>query len=293
MDKSKRDGTRCILTFHAHPDDESSKGPATIHLASKSGVRTVLVCATGGEEGDILNPALNVQETKDNLADIRRQELFDAASAIGYSQVYFLGYRDSGMQGTESNNNPLSFNMADLDEASGRLVEIIRKEKPQVVISYGNEQQSYPHPDHIMTNKVVLRAFEDTGDPTKFTQFGPSFQPLKLYFTVWAKQRILEMHETYLRLGLDSPFDSRWLERPVPESEKVTTQIDISSSAHIRREALLAHKTQIDPNSKFWFGLPPDVLDNLYPYEDYHLYKDLTNRKELPDIETDLFDGIL
>ena len=98
-----------ILTVHAHPDDESSKGPGTINLYASQGVRTTLVCCTGGEEGDILNPAMERPEVKEDLASVRRSELDLAASIIGYDEVVMLGYRDSGMPDSEANKNPDAF----------------------------------------------------------------------------------------------------------------------------------------------------------------------------------------
>jgi len=106
----------CILTVHAHPDDESSKGPATIARYAAQGVHTVLVCCTGGEEGEILNPAV-VLEDGEELGSRRARELEDAARIIGYDEVVMLGYRDSGMPDSEANARPEAFANAPLDEA--------------------------------------------------------------------------------------------------------------------------------------------------------------------------------
>ena len=101
------------------------------------GVRTVLVTCTGGEAGDILNPEADTEEVRADLAAVRRRELDDAVRIIGYDALYLLGYRDSGMPDTEPNAHPDNFANADLDEAVGRLVEIVRAERPQVLIGYG------------------------------------------------------------------------------------------------------------------------------------------------------------
>ena len=137
----------CLLTVHAHPDDEASKGASTVALYHARGVRTVLVCCTGGEEGDILNPALDTPEMQGRLAEVRREELARAARVIGYDEVVMLGYRDSGMKGAEANSHPDCFANADLGEATDRLVEIIRRERPQVVVTYPEDQGTYQHPD--------------------------------------------------------------------------------------------------------------------------------------------------
>ena len=98
----------CLLTVHAHPDDESSKGAGTVARYHAEGVHTVLVCCTGGEEGEVLNPALDTPEVHARIAELRSEELARAAEIIGYDEVVMLGYRDSGMAGSESNANPAS-----------------------------------------------------------------------------------------------------------------------------------------------------------------------------------------
>ena len=118
-----------LLSVHAHPDDEASKGAATVALYAAQGIRSVLVCCTGGEEGDILNPHVDTPEVRANLAEVRAAELQASADAIGYDALYVLGYRDSGMAGTEANAHPDSFASAPLDEAVERLVRIIRAER--------------------------------------------------------------------------------------------------------------------------------------------------------------------
>src|SRR6185369_17462657 len=114
-----------------HPDDEASKGAGTTAKYHAEGVRNILVTCTGGEAGDILNPAADTPEVRADLAAVRRRELDDAVRVIGYDALYLLGYRDSGMPDTEANAHPDNFANADLDEATGRLVEIIRSERPQ------------------------------------------------------------------------------------------------------------------------------------------------------------------
>src|SRR5580658_1714672 len=116
---SAMDERLCLLSVHAHPDDEASKGAGTIARYHAEGVHTVLVTCTGGEEGDILNPAMDKPEVRENLAEVRRQELEAAVEIIGYDELVLLGYRDSGMPDTPGNLHPESFAQADLDEAVG------------------------------------------------------------------------------------------------------------------------------------------------------------------------------
>ncbi len=295
----------CLLTVHAHPDDESSKGAGTVARCHAEGIHTVLVCCTGGEEGDILNPALDTPEVRARLPEIRIEELTRATGIIGYDEVVMLGYRDSGMPDTESNANPDSFAQAPLEEAVGRLVAIVRRTRPQVMVVYGDEQTGYPHPDHLRVHDVGVAAFEATGDPGRFPEAGPPWQPTKLYYTVFSAARFREIHQKFEELGLESPFDEAWRQRweDIPP-DPITTSIDISDFADVRREALLAHATQVDPNSRFWFGLPPEVMRSIHPVDDYRLaavagpegieaVPPTTEGAEPDDsVETDLFAGI-
>ena len=134
----------CLLSVHAHPDDEASKGAPTVARYHAEGVHTVLVCCTGGEEGDILNPAMDTPEVRADIGRIRMAELKAATDIIGYDETVLLGYRDSGMPDTEANARPDSFAQAPLDEAVERLVAVIRRERPQVIITYGDDQTRVP-----------------------------------------------------------------------------------------------------------------------------------------------------
>jgi mycothiol S-conjugate amidase len=154
-----------LLSIHAHPDDESSKGAGTVAKYHAEGVRTVLVCATGGEEGEILNPAMDRDDVRADIAAVRRAELDAAAAIIGYDEVVMLGYRDSGMPDSEANAHPEAFANAPLDEAVGRLVGVIRRTRPQVVLTYGDEQGGYPHPDHLRVHDISQPAIERAADP--------------------------------------------------------------------------------------------------------------------------------
>jgi mycothiol S-conjugate amidase len=262
----------CLLTVHAHPDDESSKGAGSVALYHAEGVHTVLVCCTGGEEGEILNPAMDTPEAHGRIAELRMEELAAATKIIGYDEVVMLGYRDSGMAGSESNANPDSFAQAPLDEAVSRLVAIVRRTRPQVMVVYGDEQSGYPHPDHLRDHEIGLAAFHAAGDPERYPEAGPAWQPSKLYYTVFSAARFREMHEKFAELGLESPFDEGWRKRwEDTPPDPITTSIDVAEYADVRREALLAHATQVDPKSPFWFGLPPEVMRTIHPYDDYRL----------------------
>ena len=280
---------RCLLTVHAHPDDESSKGAATVARYHDQGVHTVLVCCTGGEEGDILNPAMDKPEVRENMAETRRAELAAATSIIGYDEVVMLGYRDSGMPDSEANKNPDCFAMAPLDEAVGRLVEVIRRVRPQIMVTYPDEQTRYPHPDHLRVHEISAIAFDAAGDPEAYPDAGEPYAPAKMYFTVWSVGRMRAMHEKFLELGLESPFSEERIAR-MPTEVSYTTSIDITGYDHIRADALRAHATQVDPTSRMWFGLPPEVEKALPHTDEYQLARSRLGSTDV--VEGDIFAGV-
>jgi mycothiol S-conjugate amidase len=263
---------RCLLTVHAHPDDEASKGAGTVARYHADGIHTVLVCCTDGAEGEILNPALDTPEVRADLAAFRRGELDRSTSVIGYDDVVLLGYRDSGMAGSEANANPDCFAAAPLEEATERLVRIIRRTRPQAMVIYGDDQSGYPHPDHLRVHDAGLAAFRAAGDASLFPDAGAPYQPANLFYSVMSAARFLAIHEKFEELGLESPFDAEWRARWDKIPEDVPTHVvDITGYTHVRRDALLAHATQVDPTSKFWFGLPPEVMETIQPHDDYRL----------------------
>ncbi|HWJ96796.1 MAG TPA: PIG-L family deacetylase, partial [Acidimicrobiales bacterium] len=157
-----------LLTVHAHPDDEASKGASTIGRYVADGVEATLVCCTGGEAGEILNPAMDRPEVHADLAAVRRAELDASAAAIGFHEVVMLGYRDSGMPDSPENADPRCFARAPEDEAVGRLVAVIRRVRPHVILTYGDEQSGYPHPDHLRVHDISIIAWDAAGDPARF-----------------------------------------------------------------------------------------------------------------------------
>lgn len=265
-----------LLTVHAHPDDEASKGPATVARYHAEGVRTTLVTCTGGEAGDILNPAMDLPGVVDRLPELRREELAEAARVIGYDEVVWLGYRDSGMPGTPANEDPRCFARAPLEEAVGRLVEVLRRVRPQVVVAYGPDQRGYPHPDHLRVHDVALQAFDAASDPGRYPGTGAEWAPSRLFYIGWSVGRSRAIHDKFLELGIESPFQGERLERLLqapdrPADAPPLWSVDVSGFTAVRRLALLAHRTQVDPSSPAWFGLPPEIADTLYPFDDYEL----------------------
>lgn len=278
-----------MLVVHAHPDDEASKGAGTVAKYHDEGIRTVLVCCTGGEAGDILNPAMDRPEIRENLADVRLAELHRSAEILGYDRVAMLGYRDSGMADMEENAHPEAFANAPLDEAVERLVRLIREERPQVIVCYSDHQTGYLHPDHLRVNEITVPAFHAAGDPEAFPDAGEPWAPSKLYYTIWAKERILLTHEACLEHHGESPFEDDWLAEREGEDHLISARIDTGRYWNHRCDALLAHATQVDPNEGFWFPLPREVAATLYPWDDYEL---AVSTVDTQPIEYDLFEGL-
>ena len=278
---------RRLLTVHAHPDDEASKGSALVAKYVADGARATLVCCTGGELGEILNPAMDRPEIASNLAEVRSSELERSASIIGFHRVERLGYCDSGMPDMVENANPDNFWNAPLHEATARLVALIRHERPQVLITY-DERGGYPHPDHLKTHAISVEAFDRAADPDWCPDLGDPWRVSKLYYSVFSSKRARSLHHRMLELGIESPFTEEWMSR-YDQDHRITTSIDVSAFMHIRDQSLLAHATQVDPNEKFWFGLTAEEQAAVYPWDDYILARSHVDT-EIP--ETDLFAGL-
>jgi mycothiol S-conjugate amidase len=281
-----------LMTVHAHPDDESSKGAATLARYVAEGHDVMVVTCTGGERGSILNPAMDQPGVAENMAAIRREEMAEAARILGVEHRW-LGYVDSGLpEGDPKPPLPEGcFALVPLEESTGTLVEIVREFRPHVLITY-DENGGYPHPDHIRCHEVSVAAFEAAGDPERYVDRGEPWQPLKLYYSHgFSKAKILKIHEALAARGQESPYEE-WLanwkdDRPDPD-DRVTTRVECADYFEVRNRALLAHRTQIDPNSR-WFALDPALERDLWPHEDYELARSLVDTT-LP--ENDLFAGI-
>jgi len=287
-----------LMAVHAHPDDESSKGAATMARYVREGIDVMVCTMTGGERGDVLNPAMDRPEVKADMARIRREEMARAREILGVQQR-FMGFVDSGLPEGDP-KPPLpdgSFALVPLAEAAAPLVKAVRDFRPHVILTY-DENGGYPHPDHIKTHQVTVEAFEAAADPDRYPEAGEPWQPLKLYYFVSFHQaKYVALHEELLRRGQDSPYEkifAQWEERARKREElgikqlEITTRIDVANYLEIRDQALLAHATQIDPKSA-WFDCPLDVQRAAWPTEDYHLARSLVDT-ELP--EDDLFAGV-
>ncbi|GII64507.1 mycothiol S-conjugate amidase [Sphaerisporangium krabiense] len=278
-----------LLAVHAHPDDESSKGAATMARYASEGIDVLVCTCTGGERGSILNPKMDRPDVLENLTEIRRQEMDKAREILGVRQS-FLGFVDSGLPEDESEPLPEGcFAVQPLETAAAPLVAAVRAFRPHVIITY-DDDGGYPHPDHIMTNKVSVEAFEAAGDPDRYPGLGEPWQPLKLYYHMgFTRARFEALHEAMNDRGIGSPYAdwiSRWEDRP--QKWEVTTRVHCGDFFEARDLALLAHATQVDPDGS-WFVCPRELQQEVWPTEDYHLARSLVDT-EIP--EKDLFAGI-
>ena len=286
-----------LMAVHAHPDDESSKGAATMARYVRDGAQVLVCTLTGGERGDILNPAMDRPEIKADIAAVRRAEMARAREILGVEQR-FLGFVDSGLPEGDP-KPPLPggcFALMPVAEAAEPLVRAIREFRPHVMLTY-DEKGGYPHPDHVMTHLVSVAAFEAAADPDSYPDAGEPWQPLKMYYFVsFHGAKFVALHEEMLRRGLESPYTKifeEWADRAKEGGDEwrepeITTRVPCGDYFEIRDQALIAHATQIDPDG-FWFRCPLEVQRAAWPTEDYHLARSVVD-SELP--EDDLFAGV-
>lgn len=296
---------RCLLTVHAHPDDESELSAATVARYHHEGVRTVLVCCTDGGSGRNRNPELGpVGERTDprEMARIRRRELAEAVAVLGYDAVVMLGYPDSGSVGLSlEERSPTCFARAPIDGEVSRVVEVIRRERPQVVLAYADDQRAYPHPDHWRAHEVAVEAFAAAGRPEAYPEAGAPWQPLKLYYMVTSRERRREVNDKYLALGMDAPFTARegaGLQGRgdpdlAPSEARVTTRVDVGGFVDRWLAARRAHRCQLPPSLVQTLSAPPAALVDAFGVEEYILAQDLTahGRDAVVD-EADLFSRV-
>lgn len=285
-----------LMTVHAHPDDESSKGAATLARYVAEGVDVLVVTCTGGERGSILNPALaDDPRVARDMAEFRREEMARAVEVLGVRHEW-LGFVDSGLP----EGDPLPplppgcFALEPLEVAAAALVRSVRAFRPHVMITY-DENGGYPHPDHIMCHRVSVEAFDAAGDADRYPAAGEPWQPLKLYYDrMFSATKFRRLHEAALEAGLESPFE-QWLQRRPRDEEEiaaydasVTTRVQCADWFEVRDRALVAHASQVDPKG-FFFSVPLDLQRRVWPTEEFQLVRSLVG-DTVP--EDDLFAGV-
>jgi N-acetyl-1-D-myo-inositol-2-amino-2-deoxy-alpha-D-glucopyranoside deacetylase len=280
------DAPLTLMAVHAHPDDEAIATGGILARYAAEGVRTVLVCCTRGELGEIVDPTVAQPE---NLPAVREAELRAACDLLDVSALHFLDYYDSGMMGTPENDAPHSFWRADLDEATGRLVALVRQYRPQVLVTY-DANGFYGHPDHIQAHRVTVEAFHAAGDPTRYPQQGVTpWAPSKLYYTAVPRSRVSALAERLRELSIEVPFgdDPNDAGFGVPDEQIVAT-VDARAYAAAKREAVAVHRSQVGVNH-FFLTMPPPLWTEVMGVE--YFERPLTT-VPAPDQEDDLFAGL-
>jgi N-acetyl-1-D-myo-inositol-2-amino-2-deoxy-alpha-D-glucopyranoside deacetylase len=307
-----------LMTVHAHPDDETIGTGGTMAKSVAAGRRVILVTGTRGEMGEIVVPDMDTPENHRRLGEIRAAELERAMHALAVTEWDNLGYRDSDMMGRPANRDPRSFWQADLDEAAGRLVWMIRRFHPDVVTTY-NDFGGYGHPDHIRVHDVTVRAYPRAGDPSWYPEqlapehggSGPSvddgglapWSPSKLYEQAIPESVRNAMRERMEALGKPN----RWAPPPdaTPEQltefeafqtrmlvpdESITTWVDISGDPLERKwDAMREHATQIGEDFVF-MAVGLDAWRDSWSKEAFIL-RESTVETDTP--EDDLFAGLV
>lgn len=260
-------GRRTLLAAFAHPDDESFGVGGTLALYARRGVRVVLVCATRGEAGEIADPSL---ATRTTLPAVREMELRCAAQTLGVDTLYILGYRDSGMPGAPENNDPRAFIQAPAEEVVAHLVAIIRREKPDVVITF-EPNGGYGHPDHIAIHRHTVAAFHAAGDPQRFPELGLPWQPARLFFTAIPREAFEEARRVLASYGVDTRELEAWLNMgPRWSAQEVNAVVDVSSVWDVKWRAIQCHRTQLGPHMPF-VAWPEEVRRQLLSREYFAL----------------------
>ena len=280
--------TKTLLAVLAHPDDESFGLGGTLALYAKRGYDTYLVCATRGEVGSVDEEHLRGYK---DIADMRTAELDCAAAHLGLRDVFYLGYRDSGMPGSDDNRHPNAQVNRPVEEVAGRVVKYIRELKPDVVLTF-DPIGGYKHPDHIQIHRATALAFDRADDASFHPEAGAPFQPRALYFQVfprgflkWATRLLPLFGKDPAKFGRNGDINLKELaEVDFP----VHARLDIRSVSEVKREAGACHASQGGVGMRR--GLMGFVTKVFGEHEDY--------MRAYPPVDTgftrlrDLFDGI-
>ncbi|PPF52009.1 mycothiol conjugate amidase Mca [Rathayibacter rathayi] len=289
VDSEAQDTPR-LLAVHAHPDDESSKGAATLAAYAERGAEVMVVSCTGGEAGSVLNEGLEARaHAERDIGGLRRHEMAAARDALGVQHTW-LGFVDSGMP-EDGKVDGASFAGRPLATAAAPLVRLVRRFRPHVIISY-DENGGYPHPDHIRAHQVAVEAYRAAGLAEQYRGTGAPWSVLKLYYDrVFSGQKLRAIAEHLRSIDPEDPRLSvldemkRWNE----DTPYLATTRVVISGFHDRRDAaLLAHASQVAPDNVFFF-LPHEAIDAAWPTDDFQL---VDSRVDAPTPETDLFAGL-
>ena len=278
-----------LLAFHAHPDDEVISTGGVLARYARQGEQVVVVTATDGAEGEIHNYE-DAELLKPSLAEMRSQEIAVALSVLGVKHHEFLGYRDSGMMGTEANDHPDAFWKADFTEATKRLVNLIRRYQPEVMTVY-DPFGGYGHPDHINVHRVGVAAFFGARDLGWFPLDDDQeyWKPAKLYWTTWGRERTRKLIKYWQEDEVEQETDEYlWrTQRGFPD-EEISAAVDVSEFVSLKMQALQAHRTQI-PDDWLLLKVPEEERADVFGTESFvRVFSNVDS--DLP--ETDLFAGL-
>ncbi|MBV8085691.1 MAG: PIG-L family deacetylase [Chloroflexi bacterium] len=292
--------TVTILAIRPHPDDEVTGTGGILSHYARRGVPVGVLTCTGGEEGEIHDPDLDESEARPRLKEIREHELREACKVLGVSEVRLLGYRDSGMAGSESTKRPDAFCNAPLDEAGARVAAVIRELRPRIVITE-NQYGTYGHPDHVMCHKVAVRGVEMAADPQLRTEGLAPWRVERVYTNEivmegWEKLAAMIKAENldpgwFAEREQEAPREPSEIERMAAKPWQMDAIIDVSESGPLIREALRKHRTQI-PQDNFLLTWPDHILKEMF--RNAHLRQVLppSARKEGDPQLHDLLEGL-
>jgi len=257
--------TKRLLGIFAHPDDEGTMSGALLQY-STSGVETGLVCATRGEVGEIADAAL---ATPENLGEVREGEMREAADVLGVRNLWFLGYRDSGMAGTPDNQDSRAFAQASAAEVVGKLVGIIRQFRPQVMVTF-DESGAYGHPDHIAIYRYTTSAFYAAADAVQYPEHGPAHMVSKLYYSAFPRSFVREMSEWLKSQNYEGSFKDLDPEKLGIPDEQISIRLDVERWQETKARSWAMHRTQLNSNI-IMTQLPEEVQRRWRRYEYYQL----------------------
>lgn len=270
-----------LLGVFAHPDDEGTMGGALLRY-NMSGVETGLVCATRGEVGEIADPALATPET---LGEVREGEMRAAAATLHVQHLWFLDYRDSGMAGTAENRDPRAFVGVNPAEVVGKLVSIIRRFRPQVIVTF-DETGGYGHPDHIAIYQHTTAAFHAAADADQYPELGPAYSVAKLYYSSFPRSAMRLIAEWLRSQNMQSGLGDLDPEKLGLPDEQVSVKLNVEALQEQKDRSWAMHRTQLGSTAMFE-KMPKELVNQWRSHE----YYQLAATRVGPDAsgETDLF----
>lgn len=260
----------CVL---AHPDDESLGTGGLLAKYAAEGVETYLVTATRGERGwfgpreEYPGPGA--------LGEIREGELRQAAAKLGVKEVQFLDYIDGEL------------GQADAGEAVARIVDQLRRVRPQVVVTF-DPFGVYGHPDHVAISQYTSAALVAAAD--RGYQTGTGQDPCrvqKLYYFVETLSKVVEFESIFGDISMQVGDQVRTLQ-PWPEWA-VTTRVDTADHGDTVWAAIRCHQSQL-PGFEQIQQLPADRRRELWRVQTLYRAYSLVNHSR--EVERDVFQGL-